>query len=263
MKFILKIMLGLCTGIFLLISFSQGTWADNTSPIFPNLKDAELLEKLAQNYAPEQTLGYNRGRDIMYTKIDNNDGEVEGIYTGYVVNIPVNSPNPRTITNASDMNAEHIYPQSKGAFGMAKSDLHILFPAEAKANNKRRSYPFADINDSLTDEWLRNQDILTNKPTEFIDEYSESLKGQFFEPREEKKGDVARAVFYFYTVHRLLADSKDPNFFQEQREALCQWDLIDPVDQPEMDRSHLVASFQGNENPFVLDSTLAQRTYCQ
>ena len=44
---------------------------------------------------------------------------------------------------------------------------------------------------------------------------------------------------------------------------LCHWNSADPVDDAEIARSHLVANFQGNENPFVIDSTLAERTYCQ
>ncbi len=70
-------------------------------------------------------------------------------------------------------------------------------------------------------------------------------------------------MFYFYTVYRSRADAEDRNFFPLQKETLCHWNTADPIDKKELDRSHLVASFQGNENPFVIDSTLVDRAYCQ
>ena len=70
-------------------------------------------------------------------------------------------------------------------------------------------------------------------------------------------------MFYFYTVYRSKADARDSSFFPLQKTTLCQWNGADPVDTQEIERSHLVASFQGNENPFVIDSTLVDRAYCQ
>ncbi len=89
--------------------------------------------------------------------------------------------------------------------------------------------------------------------------YSESDKVSF-EPRELKKGDVARAMFYFRTIYPAQANS---TFFDKQRATLCQWHTADPVDPGEIARSRRVAQTeQGNENPFALDPSLAKRTYC-
>jgi endonuclease I len=38
-----------------------------------------------------------------------------------------------------------------------------------------------------------------------------------FEPRESVKGDLARAVFYFYTIHKSQADD---SYFAEQKQTL-------------------------------------------
>ncbi|MEY3053095.1 MAG: hypothetical protein RLY31_2880, partial [Bacteroidota bacterium] len=83
------------------------------------------------------------------------------------------------------------------------------------------------------------------------------------EPREDHKGNVARAMFYFYTMYREQADDADPDFFDLQRETLCQWHYADPVDSLEHARSLMIAAYQdGLANPFVLDCTTATRSYC-
>ena len=70
-------------------------------------------------------------------------------------------------------------------------------------------------------------------------------------------------MFYFYKVYRFKADAKDPDFFSSQKETFCQWNEADPVDDRDLAPSHLVADFQKNENPFVIDSTLVDTAYCQ
>ncbi len=128
--------------------------------LFPNLRGADLQQKIAEEYTPDKTLGYQKGRDILYTKIDNQNGLVTGIYTGYSINIEPDSNTPRKDAYRQDINAEHIYPQSKGAKGKAKSDLHSLFASRVQVNGARGNHPFADINDSLTRKWFRDDEEL-------------------------------------------------------------------------------------------------------
>jgi len=259
MQLFKQLIIGFCLSCLLVINYPCTVLANEISP---DLSGAELLQKIAQDYAPEQTLGYRKGRDILYTKIDNQDGVVTGIYTDYSINVDPNSDSPRQDALQQKINAEHIYPQSKGAKGSAKSDLHSLFAARVNVNSARGNSPFAEINDSLTKKWFRKKQELRTIPTQFIDEFSESLTNKAFEPREDKKGDVARAMFYFYTIYRFRADAEDPDFFPIQQITLCQWNTADPVDNAEIIRSHKIAQYQGNENPFVVDLTLAKRTYC-
>ncbi|WP_375469869.1 endonuclease [uncultured Nostoc sp.] len=73
---------------------------------------------------------------------------------------------------------------------------------------------------------------------------------------------MARAIFYFYTIYRNQAEGVDLNYFQNQRQTLCKWNQQDLPDITEIERSHAIAQFQGNDNSFVLDVTLAERAYC-
>jgi hypothetical protein len=140
--------------------------------------------------------------------------------------------------------------------------MHHLFPTRTPVNSARASFPFSEIPDSETVTWFYKNQVQSNTPNEMIDRYSE-LGPQHFEPRESVKGDIARALFYFYTIYRNEADQADPDFFQNQREDLCAWHLADPVDEIEWDRTFAIASYQdGKSNPFILDCTLAHRSYC-
>ncbi|MGF1514816.1 MAG: endonuclease [Elainellaceae cyanobacterium] len=218
-----------------------------------------LLDELASLFTPKKTLGYARARDLMYGSIDNDDGVLRGAYTGYEIRVNPRSVKPRSEAFDKGINAEHVWPQSRGAQGPAKSDIHNLFPTRVNVNSIRGNNPFADIPDPSTSRWFRDDDQLRRIPSEAIDEYSEFRTG-VFEPREEVKGNVARAMFYFFTVYESQADER---FFKRQQSTLCEWDKLDPPDATEVARSHAVAQAQGNENPFVVDTTLAERTYCQ
>ena len=226
--------------------------------ILPGLTGAELRSRLAQDYQVETSLGYNRARDYMYSQLDNDNGTVRGIYSDFAVTVNPNSSRPRSDAFNQGINAEHSWPQSKGATGVAKSDLHHLFPARANVNSRRGNLPFADINDEQTQRWILDDEELQEIPTINIDAYSESTRDAF-EPRESVKGNIARAMFYFNTVY---GNQAEPGFFDDQEDTLCEWAVADPVDGAEVERSHAIASQQGNENPFVLDPSLAQRVYC-
>jgi hypothetical protein len=64
-------------------------------------------------------------------------------------------------------------------------------------------------------------------------------------------------------MYKGQADAADPNFFESQRQTLCNWHLQDPVNEPEWNRTWLIAQYQsGKPNPFVLDCTLPERCYC-
>jgi hypothetical protein len=229
--------------------------------ILPTESGRSLIEQVAIAYAPKDSLGYNTGRDILYSQIDSVDGVLEGVYTGYQIRLNPNA-RPRSDAFAKGINAEHTWPQSKGAKGWAKSDLHHLFPTRIRVNSTRGNNPFADIPDDQTDRWFRDREEIRSIPVSAIDDYSEFDPG-FFEPRESKKGDVARAMFYFNTVYEAQANEVDASFFPSQLATLCLWDRLDPPDEREVQRSHAIAqTAQGNENPFVLDPTLVERTYC-
>ena len=229
-----------------------------SSNIFPSLKGLSLQEKIRQSYSPTRTIGYGAARDKMFGDIDNQNGKVIDIYGGRVITLD-DGNDPSQAAGSQGFNTEHSWPQSKGAGQEPqRSDLHHLFPSDAKINGERGNKVFAEIPDDKTKKWLKGDISQTNKPTASINEFSESTNS-LFEPRESVKGDLARAVFYFYTIHKSQADD---SYFAEQKQTLCNWNKLDPPSSTEIARSNSIAALQGNENPFVIDATLPERAYC-
>ena len=242
--------------------------------LFPQQVGNELLESLAVEYKPSGLLDYDQARDTMYREVyRNSQGEVTCYYTGHSIFLPGDVDPSSFLYNDSDLNgitAEHLYPQSKGAGeGDARSDMHSLVPAIWRVNEARSNYPFGEVPDEETDRWYRLTEDLREIPTRDIDFYSERLNGGFgnpglFEPRESVKGDVARAIFYFYTMYKSEADQADPDYFDEMKEALFAWHQQDPVDSLEYNLNFSKARFQqGKVNPYIIDCTLVQRAYFQ
>ena len=250
--------------LFVVILCANTGYAQGHEDVFPDKSGNELLILLRQNYKPSTVLDYYHARLKMYTEIYNEKDTVYGIYTRYGLHLSPNDPDPigTLIRNGSDygINTEHTFPQSKGARqGNARSDMHHLFPAMARVNSARSNYPFGDIDDKQTNWWYYKDKAMKGIPSTHIDEYSEGVNGRF-EPREDKKGDIARAMFYFMTIYRSQADA---SFFSGQRKTLCAWHIQDPVDSLEWARNIMKAKYQsGKKNPFILDCTLARRTYC-
>ena len=220
-----------------------------------------LLDYVILNYKSSSTLGYNNARDVMYSIIDlEDDNSLKGIYTNYTITINP-SQDPRPQTNALNINCEHSWPQSMGAGSEPqKSDLHHLYPCRGNVNSSRGNKPFADINDNETDKWWRSDYYETSIPSQYINEFSEvdNDNGKF-EPREDVKGNIARSIFYFYTVYNNVADQ---SFFDIQKETLYTWHKEDPANEKELERTYAIASYQNNiPNPFIIDSTLIKRIW--
>lgn len=229
--------------------------------IGPGLTRESLFNYLSTNYKTSTTLGYNQARDVMYSIIDlEDDNTLKGIYTNYTITIDPNQ-DPRPQTNAQNMNCEHSWPQSMGAGSEPqKSDLHHLYPCRGNVNSSRGNKPYAEIDDNDTDKWWRFDYYETSIPSQYIDEFSEvdNDNGKF-EPREVVKGNIARGMFYFFTIYN---DEADHNFFEEQKYFLNLWHKQDPVDEIELARTLSIATYQDDiVNPFVIDSTLVKRIW--
>ena len=231
------------------------------STIGPSNTRTNLFNFLINNYTTSNTLSYNNARDVMYSIIDlRSDNTLKGIYTNYTITIDP-SQDPRPQTNALNMNCEHSWPQSMGASGSPqKSDMHHLYPTRGNVNSSRGNKPFDEINDDQTDKWWRLDYYETSIPNQFIDEFSEvDNDNEKFEPREDVKGNIARSMFYFYTIYNDVANQ---NFFDIQKDILYEWHKQDPVDEIELSRTYAIAGYQNNiPNPFVLDSSLVKRIW--
>ena len=239
--------------------------------LFPELSGQELIDSLVAEYKSVTVLNYNSAREQLYGTIDNKNGIVEGIYTGYKAAIDPSGDNPRLKAVDVGINAEHSWPQSKGAVEgtNAHSDMHHLYPAYESANSSRSNHPYYEIPDQQTDGWWRYQTQFSTPVADSIDQYSEkrnshpnsSYSGSW-EPRESVEGDIARSMFYFYTMYKTQADEADPFFFEVQKEFLRSWNGLDVVSQREYERTCAIAEFQdGKVNPFVIDPTLVERAY--
>lgn len=237
----------------------------NSQNIIEGCKTGQpLVEAIRALYTPDSTLGYGPARDTLYSKIDNNGLELSGIYTDFTVTLdPNQDPSISAFQNERGINAEHSYPQSKGARDEpGRSDMHHLFPSKVSVNSARGSCPFGEIEDNDTEYWFYLGDRESQIPAMDKDNYSEKDEEScVFEPRESVKGDIARAVFYFYTIYQRKADNADANFFPRQKEVLLTWHNTDPVSEKEIRRNALITAYQGNSNPFILDKTLVERAF--
>lgn len=240
----------------------HGQWHQ---PVFPDLEGQLLLDSLVSAFKPPTLLPQAMGRDTLFGKIDNLNDSLHCVYTGYTIWLdPALDPTQAAFMNGgpNGLNTEHTYPKSLGANGLAEGDLHNLYATRIDVNADRGNLPFAEIPDSQTLTWYRLQQQQSTIPGNHLDEYAE-LGLNAFEPPEKHKGNVARSMMYFYTMYREQADQADPLYFEAQRETLCAWHFLDPVDEMEWTRTWAIAGYQaGRPNPFVLDCSLAERSYC-
>lgn len=147
----------------------------------------------------------------------------------------------------------------------AKSDMHHLFPTKDNVNSSRSNCPFDDIPDEETDTWYWTDQSSTSIPADDIDAWSEKDNDHpdvrfdcRFEPREDHKGNAARAIFYFATIYPERVDS---DFFDVQKSVLREWHELDPPTEAERARSDAIALHQDTPNPFVIDTTLVRRAF--
>ncbi|MBN2695575.1 endonuclease, partial [bacterium] len=184
----------------------------------------ELRRLTGLNY---DGVGYSSARDYMYDDIDNVSGKgVQCVYTGLWNN---------------SINCEHTWPQSMGAEGDAKSDIHHLFPTNSSVNSSRGNLPFG-VAVSDVDTYCNDDDTYCSKRGD------NSNGTTIFEPADQHKGDVARAMFYF-----AIRYNNPSNFINTagQAQLFKEWNQLDPVSQKELDRNDSIERIQNNRNPFV------------
>ena len=249
--------------LFLSVSVSYAQY--NHRSIHPDLEGAALESALVEDFKPAFVLDLRQARDTLYRRIHLENDSVRCVYSGLSRYLDLNADPSEFLFQSGgneNINLEHCYPQAKGAgSGNPQADMHHLFPTRVPVNTARANNPFREIPDNQSSSWFYRSITQSNTPSRNIDFFAESNNGGF-EPREDFKGNVARAYFYFYTVYRAEADADDPNFFDLQLSTLCDWHEADPVDSLEWVRSLRIAEYQdGKANPFVLDCRLA-RLYC-
>lgn len=208
-----------------------------------NCTDSKIWIKTNYYSGLHQTLGYSTARKKMYAYIDNHNDSVECVYSGF----KVYNAYGNEITYPAPVNTEHTVPQSFfSSMDPMLSDLHHLFPTYDLWNTDRGNNPFMDIPDNNTIKWVINNFSQSNIPVNNINGYSE-YRPTDYEPRESHKGDLARAVAYFYTMYPQVGQSTDVIDLN----TMLLWNTLDPPDQKEIDRNNAVVIYQGNSNPYV------------
>lgn len=158
--------------------------------------------------------------------------------------------------NFSVISREHSFPQSwMPTWGNQSlpeyNDYHNLFATHQNgANAVRSNNPLGEV---------------VNVTSSFQDgKYGTDIHGNnVYEPRDDHKGDAARAMFYMSAAYTTVSGnswafpdpiSTDPispmNYGQDQ-DVLKKWHWQDPVSEWEMARNDYIESLQGNRNPFI------------
>jgi len=150
---------------------------------------------------------------------------------------------------------EHSYPHSWMPTFPADNperpeynDFHHLFPVQfPDANQVRSNLPLGDVVNA-TGTYLGGtigDDANGNK---------------VYEPRDERKGDAARAILYMATCYDVVNAAQDWSLptnisvivpYGQDQYTLKQWHYNDPPSDWEKARNDFVDSVQGNRNPFI------------
>lgn len=215
-----------------ILSMKHQVNADGSQELVRACDDSNCFE--------HQSLGYRQARRHLFGELhlegDQQAGfKVKGVYCQKDFKHDVG---PRRIPNANVLNCEHSWPQSKfqgfHSKGMQKGDLHHLFPTDSRINSIRGNYEFAEV-DYERESYCNGAKFggNNNDPGDY-----------YFEPPNEHKGNVARALFYF-SVRYQIKISKLQEYY------LKKWHQQDPVDTFEMWRNDQIEDIQGNRNPFI------------
>lgn len=245
--------------LFLLVSSTS--WAGSRHPYYPDLIDELVQDSSANADEIKDELGNlikNRHRALSYKEARKHlFGEIhletDSNGSHYVTDVYClikydrsAGVGPGRIPNNNILNTEHTWPQSKFSSrhpkNTQKGDLHHLYPTNNRANGTRGNSPFGNVNGSELD----------NCEASAVGR--DATIGQAFEPPQETKGNIARALFYFSVRY-------DMNLSRAEREVLIQWHDQDPVDSFESKRNDQVHEIQGNRNPFIDYPELAVKAF--
>lgn len=204
---------------------------------------------LVNNYLTRDTTGGKKVVDCVYTG------------TNYVYDEPFTWWNG---TNNGVLTREHTFAQSwmplnpvlgggwpsvNGKEVLEYNDLHNLFPAhQLNANSKRSNNPFGVVANATY-----------TSPTGVGKLGTDADGKTVYEPKDDQKGDVARALFYMllrYNGDRSYAWRLPAN---QDIAVLLQWHQQDPPSALEIARNEYIASTQKNRNPFIDNPTWVNR----
>ena len=159
-------------------------------------------------------------------------------------------------SNNRTFDREHTWAQSLGGFNTSAgkgTDLHHLFASDEKNNqNGHNNLMYGNANN--------NAQLIGDTPynkTGYTGYQNGNSTVKIYEPLDEVKGDIARALFYMATrydedLHLAFGLDKLGENTIGNLEVLLEWNELDPVDQFEIHRNNLIFNnIQYNRNPFI------------
>lgn len=261
-----------------IIAIGLSTYLYGQASLFADLSGTALEAEVIANYKPKFVEVLPQAKHLILEDVFNDNHSVETFYTATDFEIPTGERYPAYYLSRGSLqrktaHIEHIYPVSKGAktsYGNAYSDLYNLIPVRGDLVSRHRTVFYKNIPDQVTDHWISNDreykstKYLSNETIVHFNEFHKPNSQELWiEPAEHLKGDVARSIFYFYTMYRNAAVETDDQYFDNMRSDLCEWHQADAVDKVERTKNRRIALHQDNKvNPFILDHTLADRMYC-
>ena len=215
---------------------------------------ADLQTRIRNPYVKRS---YTEYRDLMIPNyesypVSSTQRGLKCVYSGYVL---IYTP---PFAFGTIFSREHTYCQSwwdvSSTSNPYYSDFHHLFPTQQpNANSLRSNHPFGKV---------------VTPTTVFMEcKLGTNAAGQVvYEPRDEHKGDAARALFYMVARYdhdqtygnwtlQWLNEVKLPSLPQPEApqdiNTLLTWAKQDPPDRWEVERNNYIATLQQNRNPFV------------
>lgn len=207
---------------------------------------SDLQTKISQNY---NQIYYSNYAPVMLEKFASRDtvgsqSVITGVYSGYQYMY-------EGAFFFDVLSREHSWPHSwmpiyPDQEGMEYSDMHNLFPVhQDNANAVRSNKPLGEV---------------VVQASSFGDaQYGDDSNGnRVYEPRDEHKGDAARAILYMAVKWNGTGGTWElPNpidfivQYGQDQDVLKQWHWQDPPDAWEIARNDFIESEQGNRNPFI------------
>ena len=235
-------------------------------------KDAELKDSLKALIRNHTAIPYGSGASSTWGVFYYSDRDEEGYIMDMYCDTWYKVSSPGEV--ATGCNIEHSFAKSwwGGANNDAYKDCYHLNPSNGTANSSRSNYPLG----------VPVKDFKSNTGSLKVGKmHHDSLNVDFyvFEPKDEYKGDFARAYFYMATCYGRWSDGTvDPvcstyqgwrlnnndvgskfamqndNYLEFQpweQAVLIAWHRQDPVSIKEIRRQDAVSNFQHNRNPFI------------
>ena len=243
------------TALLILLLFSVSVFSDAPSDYYDTaegLTGTSLKSALHNIIDAHTDFGYDNAKVQIFQYIHVRSNYTYCIYSG-------EKADKTGYPSNDDINCEHLWPQSYGCDSSPmRSDMHHLMPSRMQINSSRSNYPFGwvgagttyqNYNDQLyEDDWVGTSET--------------TITTGWCEPRDEVKGDIARALFYMDVRYngdpageldlKLAESGSSGNYQMAKLSVLIEWNNLDPPSPHEMwANDKIYNDLQGNRNPFI------------